>query len=283
MGTEIIEKSCFKITWEAKMFKELKAGNADKGFTTILNKIVLLFVSLVVLAAATSNILAAEEVTQKDGWQFKAAPFMWVATLGGESAAGGDIDIDFSTIIDNLDMTFMGIFEAKNGKWGFLAEVIYLDLGDDDDAALGPVLTLSDVEIKSWIVTPIVTYKVMKSDQLDLDLLAGARYLYMKVGLEIDPLPKEWSSGAGWDGIVGVRGKVDLKENWYLPFHFDVGTGDTDLTWQAFGGVGYKFSKLDLIAGYRHLNYDFDDDDKGGGTFNDLNISGPILGAKFTF
>ncbi len=38
---------------------------------------------------------------------------------------------------------------------------------------------------------------------------------------------------------------MNLNQNWYLPFHFDVGTGDTNLTWQAFAGVGYKIGSFD--------------------------------------
>lgn len=90
-------------------------------------------------------------------------------------------------------------------------------------------------------------------------------------------------SGDTWDGIVGVRGKVKLKYNWYLPFRFDVGTGETKLTWQAYGGVGYKFNTFEIVAGYRYLDWNFDDNDKGGDTFNDLTVSGPILGVTFQF
>jgi hypothetical protein len=123
----------------------------------------------------------------------------------------------------------------------------------------------------------------MQTDQVSLDLLAGARYLYMKAGLTIAPLAKASTSGSGWDGIVGARGNVELNQNWFMPFHVDVGAGDTELTWQAFVGVGYKYEKFDLIMGYRYLDWDFDDSDKGGDTFNDFTISGPIIGAKFTF
>ncbi len=224
----------------------------------------------------------AEEVLS-DEWKFNASVNMWGAGIGGESATGGDIDIDFSDIIDNMDFSLMGSFGVNKGKWGFLTDVIYMDLDDDDDVALDPVLTLTDVGIKAWIVTPIATYRVMQSDQLSLDLLAGARYLYMKADLAIDPLPRATESGSVIDGIVGIRGKVYLNERWYMPFHLDVGGGDTDSTWQAFTAVGYKFNSFDLIGGYRYLDWDFDDDDKGGGTFNDLNVSGPIIGVKFEF
>lgn len=231
---------------------------------------------------------ATAQENANDEWQFFAAPYMWAAGIGGETATGGDVDIDFGTIIENLDMTFMGSFGAQKGKWGFVTDVIYLDIEDDSDVPLlGPLLTLTNVQMKSWIVTPTVTYSVVQSDQWSLDLLAGARYLWLEVDLDINelstPLSIPSASGDAWDGIVGIKGQMNLNQNWYLPFHFDVGTGDTDLTWQAFAGVGYKFSNFDLIAGYRYLDWDFDDDDKGGETFNDMTISGPIVGAKFVF
>lgn len=226
-------------------------------------------------------------------WQFTTSVYMWAPSIMGESAAGGDIDISFDTILENLDLTFMGSFGARKGKWGFLTDVIYMDLEDDDNSPLGPLgfLTLDDVELKAWIVTPMLTYEVLQSERFQLNVLAGARYLYMKADLTIDkkpplspPTTETFSDhGEVLDGIVGVNGHVNLTQNWYLPFHFDVGSGDTDLTWQAYGGVGYKFKNFDLIAAYRHLRWEFDDDDKGGGTFNDLYITGPMLGIKFVF
>lgn len=224
-----------------------------------------------------------QDSSNSDDWQFNGSFYLWVADIGGQSANGGNIDVGFGDIISNLDFTFMGSLGAQKGKWGFTTDVIYLAISDDPNVPLTPILTLREVGTKSWIVTPQVTYKIVQSDLWDLDLLAGARYLYLKAELQISPLPKMSDSGSGWDGIIGTRGQMNLNQNWYLPFQFDVGTGDTDLTWQAFGGVGYKFGSFDLVAGYRHLAWDFEGDDKGGGTFNDFNISGPLIGAKFFF
>jgi hypothetical protein len=245
------------------------------------------FIFAVLLCAGSLFVAPVYGQTQdsdnSDDWQFTADIYLWGAGIEGQSATGADVDIGFSDIISNLDFTFMGGLGAKKGKWGFMTDVIYLAISDDPNVALDPSLTLRHVGMKSWVVTPQVTYKVLQSDQWDLDLLAGARYLYMKAELQISPLPRKSDSGSGWDGIVGTRGQMNLNQKWFLPFHFDVGGGDTKLTWQAFGGVGYKFGSFDLVAGYRYLEWDFAADDKGGGTFNDLNISGPLLGAKFMF
>ncbi len=46
----------------------------------------------------------------------------------------------------------------------------------------------------------------------------------------------------------------------------------------------YKINnKWEVGLGYRYLAWEFDDNDKGGGTFNDLHISGPVFGATYMF
>ena len=82
------------------------------------------------------------------------------------------------------------------------------------------------------------------------------------------------------DGIVGVRGHVPIGDKWYIPFYFDIGTGDTQLTWQILGGVGYRFKHFDLVGGYRYMDWNFNNNDD---VFGDLNLSGPFVGAKFVF
>ena len=41
-----------------------------------------------------------------------------------------------------------------------------------------------------------------------------------------------------------------------VPYYADVGTGSSDLTWQAAGGVAYAFGGWDAMLMHRHLYYD---------------------------
>ena len=82
-----------------------------------------------------------------------------------------------------------------------------------------------------------------------------------------------------WDGIVGVNGRVAFNQRWFAPFYLDVGTGDSSLTWQAMGGVGYGFNWGDLTLTYRHLSYDQGSDN----LVQNLSFSGPELGVVFHF
>lgn len=86
-------------------------------------------------------------------------------------------------------------------------------------------------------------------------------------------------SGTNWDGVIGFRGEFRITECLFVPCLIDIGTGDSEVTWQAFGGLGYRFGWGKLFAGYRYMDYDLQD----GAPLKNLDIGGPIIGAVFTF
>jgi hypothetical protein len=221
--------------------------------------------------------------TPEDELEFKIDVYGWGANIGGQVASGSDIGIGLDQILENLNMALMGSFALNKGKWGLRTDLLYMDLEQTSDVAIDQFLTLKDLELKAWVVTPMVSYKLIDSEKVSLDLLAGARYLYLDVDAKINNLPDLSGSGDIWDGVIGVSGRFDFDGKWYLPYHFDIGTGQSKMTWQAFGGVGYSFKSWDLVVGYRYLEWDFDDSDKGGDVLNDLNMGGPIIGAIFQF
>jgi len=258
----------------------------------LLKGCILTLLGLAVSLLITQTVLATEPLA--DGWTFSGAIYGWMPSVNGQTTTGKDVDVSFSDIDDNLDFTLMGGLGARKDKLSLLVDVIYMNVEDTSNSTLFQddlfKLSLTNVQLKSWIVTPMVAYNVLESERLKLDLLAGARYLYLKAESDFKeqgPLMTRHFSASGstdfWDGIVGLIGNVKLNEKWYLPYQGDIGSGDTDLTWQVFGGVGYKFDNFDLVAGYRHLQWDFDSSDKGGELLNDLYISGPMVGLRYTF
>ena len=93
------------------------------------------------------------------------------------------------------------------------------------------------------------------------------------------PAEARRSSEDVWDGIIGVRGRYAFGENraWFIPFYLDVGTGESDVTWQGAAGIGYTFSWGSAVAMWRYLDYQF----KSGQAIESMNFSGPMLGATF--
>ena len=81
-----------------------------------------------------------------------------------------------------------------------------------------------------------------------------------------------------YDAVVGLRGAYNINENWFIPYAFDIGGGDSDLTWQALTSLGYRFDWGDVLLTYRYIHYD-----KSDGLVEDFDLYGPKIGVVFHF
>ncbi len=247
--------------------------------------------ALMLLTTTTTN--AAEE--QSD-WQFGLKIYGWLPSISGDirfetPGSGEAIQVDSSKIIDALQIAFMGSFEARKGPWSGFTDLLYFDLaGDKTRAVAAPggstsLLLDADLEMSGGAWTLGGAYNVWTDRGSSLDLLAGARLLTLTVDLDVSgtgPLRRGLGLSESvdlWDVIVGAKGRYALNEHWFLPYYLDIGTGDTDLTWQAAGGVGYEFDWGEVTLMYRHLEYDQGSDEP----LQNLALSGGMLGVGFRF
>lgn len=113
----------------------------------------------------------------------------------------------------------------------------------------------ADYDLKGWGWTLAVGWHAVTSPATTLDVVAGARLLDIEQTLTWDitgnvgsiPAPgRAATSRVGlshWDAIVGVKGRLALSADrkWLAPYCVDVGAGESQLTWQALGVVGYSF------------------------------------------
>jgi hypothetical protein len=244
------------------------------------------------LTAAPLGARAGEN-DSGDDWRYAATVYLWGAGIDGQTVTGSDVNVSFDTLLDNLNMAFMGAFEARNSRWSMLADVVYLNVGVNDGATvpvqLAPGLSIdakTSVKAKGWVLDFIGGYNLWRSPEAALDLLAGARYLDLKLdfGLTLDAGPywrqrERSASGSVWDAVIGAMGHLDLTPKVYVPYYLDVGTGQSDLTWQASTGLAYRFNWGDVSLLYRYIYWDFGSD----GAIDNINFSGPLLAAKFKF
>jgi len=258
-------------------------------------------ISVISLTAAL--LPAAVSADDSDSWKFGVSVYGWFPDISGSTSfpdgSGGDFILPIDTILDNLKFTFQGSFDARKGNWGLYTDVIYMDLGNSKSntggGTIGEIEIPVDVTAKvslnmtSWIWTTAGYYRMLETPQNTVDILAGVRYLDIEQTLKVSldgniavlPLPgrdgKVVVGGTNWDAIIGLRGKFAFgRDNaWFLPYHLDVGTGNSDLTWQAFGGIGYAFGWGELAAVWRYMEYDLD----SKSPMNDMNFSGLAVGA----
>jgi hypothetical protein len=255
-----------------------------------------IFLTGMLTLAMPSSVFAGESM-DPDDWSYTASIYLWGAGIGGTTSSGGNVDVSFSTIVENLDMGAMGSIEARKGKLSILSDLVYLNLGGQqgwtENVPVGPVNIPTAVnasfKLRSWIVNLAAGYNIKQTESTTLDIIAGVRYMSMGVDLNLDlsnvitSASKRISvSERNWDAFVGIKGTTQLNENWYTAYRFDIGGGDSDLTWHAFAGIGYKYDWGNLMLGYRHLHYDYSSKNIGV-LFRDADFSGPVFGAQFNF
>jgi hypothetical protein len=264
-----------------------------------------LAVSIIILIA-TTGALAQQQASETSSWQFGVSIYGWFPDITGKTAftqPGGsnEFKIDIEDILDNLEFALMGMFEVGKGRWGFLTDAIYMDVGGSEsgtrDATIGqrqiPVGAAADIDLdlKSLIWTLAGTYRVLEQSGFTLNVLVGARYLDVEQEVDWDitgnvgsiPAPDRTGSAkaslANWDALIGVRGRFafGVQKAWFVPYHLDVGAGDSDLTWQGIAGLGYAFRWCEVAAVWRHLYYDLSSDK----AIDDVGFSGPAVGVTF--
>jgi len=241
---------------------------------------------ILVAPAGAQAVIAQSEVP---AWRFSATLYVFVPTFDATTSfplSGSDEDFALNTtsILDHLKMAFMGTFDAHRDRIGFAVDTLYANIGEGKTnyhngtigGGLLPVTATADVnlDLKTWLVTAVGEYRFVSAPDRDFDYLAGVRYLDISTSFKysfsgsIGNLPPAARSGQSesadhnLDGIVGIRGQFRLGSNysWTIPLYLDVGTGASRLTWQAAGGVGYRFRWGEVLGLYRIIYYDL-----GGG------------------
>lgn len=240
------------------------------------------------LVAVSFFVNAAPLRADDSGWDYTASAYLWGASMTMKTPAGQEGEIPFYQILNDLQMALMGDFTARKDKWSVTNDLIYMDLKQSNERSFtgpagGSVDLKGSIKMKSWIVTPTVGYAFHDTEKARVEVIGGVRYLWIKVGLKINesgtPVFDESGSDSFWDGVVGMRATVNLNENWYVPAYVDVGAGNSDGTWQALGGIGYRWKRYQTAFVYRYLQYKFDDIP----TLSKLQIKGPQLSFSFNF
>jgi len=237
----------------------------------------------VLLCIGATNIALAQEA---DTWQNEISIYGWYAGVDGTVSyprGSEDISVEASDIIEDLNMIFMGGYEGKYNKWSILVDAVYMDVGDTANAPVGGGITSVNLDIQSWVLQGGVGYDLLQSTHGTFGVVGGVRYLGLdaSVNLAFDgsSVNQESASANLLDGIVGIRGHVKLSDNWYVPYYADIGAGGSELSYQLFAAIGYRFGWGDVRFGYRHLKFEMDDDK----IMQDLQISGPVLGVGIRF
>lgn len=252
----------------------------------------------------------------EDDWEYSLTPYIWLPTIDGTlkynlpPGSGGSPDISVGPT-DWLDLLNWGALvsgSARNCRFSVFSDLVYLSMTSKND---GRVLAVGDAgtripidasvvlntraDLDGLTVTLAGGYSLKQTESSSVNIFAGVRYFGVDTGANWDLSADITTPGGGvvlpaqggissdkvlWDGIVGIRGHQLIGNgSWSIPYYLDVGTGSSELTWNAMTGFAYEFDWGDLMLMYRHLEYD----QEAGSLLQDFSFSGPAFGARFHF
>jgi hypothetical protein len=235
----------------------------------------------ILLVAAAAILPTGAAQAQDDGWHFTLQPYLMVPAMNGNTAIRGfdaTVDISPKTVIDQLNIGFMGYLEAAKGDWAFGVDVNYANLDATKDEQR------TSANLTQVVVQPMVFYRVNPN----LEVMGGARYNSLKIGLASQiPVIDGAERKKDWvDPIVGMRITTPLSNSTTISVQANIGGFGTgsDISVQFRPMVNFKIaSHTTLDVGYQFFYQKYEN---GSGTdrfLYDVLANGPILGVTFKF
>jgi len=235
--------------------------------------------------------VSAQVADWTQGWSGQATLYGWFPTITG-AQEGRDgrpiVDLDAEDILKALDFGFMGTAEVRNGKFGLLLDVVYVDLSQDGNGLFPqrPNALRTKVETKLTMFTLASAYRAYDAGQTFVDIYAGARWYDVDLTFDVrnDRFQFSRDASVDWvDPIVGVRGAIPLSERWTLSGFADIGgfDGSSDLSWEVYGGANYAFAeRWAATIGYRYMSILYEASERAT---LDIEVQGPVLGITYKF
>lgn len=280
-------------------------------------------------AAQAADIAAAKPLTKEPAaiaspWQFQFTPYVWTIFVKGDQRLGNSvshIDTNIFELFNKTDHLYawMSYQELRNGPLAFYANVVWSRMGVSDTKSgifpIGPLNTSANVvaRAKIWfdlaIIEPGITYEFARwgapgAAMTSLDLVAGARYWFMRPDLDLSvsasvniPALGISRSGAGhvsgaktidWvDPLAGLRLRHQFSPDQELVLQGDVGGFGvgSDLSWHALGTYNFRTSVLghqfNAYVGYRALSIDYEQGSGNRKIGLDMVTHGPVTGMTY--
>lgn len=250
--------------------------------------------TVVMMTATLPSVSQAADlppVPDTSDWVFTAALYGWGAGIDGDIGVFGlparHVDVTVGDVIPDLDFAFMGVAEARNGRFMMGVDITYTDVSQTMKSPVAnPFIDKIDATNTSLMLTGLLGYSIYEADAMRLDFLAGARLWSVNNDFKVqggllDGVAK--SDGATWvDPLVGAQLRLDplpkvYVTSWAMIGGFGLGS---DLMWDLMGGAGYEFTDwFSLFAGYRANKVNYSKD----GFEYDVVQQGPLAALVFKF
>lgn len=239
--------------------------------------------------ACLAVALATPALAQDSGWSFALSPYAWTPGLTSSvETAWGTVEVDKSIgdVLSDLDLAFMGAFEARNGRWSLIADLFYANLSQSRPTPLGVLFSRAEFETEAKLLSGYAGYRAFENDQVALDAMVGLRINSVDLDISLSPgllQGQRFGASDTWvDPLIGGRARFAITDRWFATALVDVGgfRGGSDLTWQIFGSLGYQFNeRWSVQGGWRYVVIE----KTINGRDVELDLNGPLLGFTVRF
>jgi len=225
------------------------------------------------------------------------APYGWLAGVDGTVGTNSDgldpgVDPDFPDLLEvSLDgelreIGFMFFGEWRGDRWTLMFDSVWANVQQDADVSIGRWLPASDVTagIDGNVYTLAGGIRALDWQRSTLTVFGGLRHYDLEVVIDAEggllPRPVTASVTKSWDdGVVGARWSHVVGEDWTLSLMADIGVGQSNSSSELSATLGYRFSSVSVLGGFRRLSLDYDDADYA----LDIALFGPMLGVAWRF
>jgi hypothetical protein len=261
----------------------------------------------------------AQQTANTAGWTFTLAPYLWLPTINTtlnyrlpqvDAKVPTDLSAGPGDYLSKLHFAAAFAGEARYDRFSIMTDFMYMSLGSSSShiksvdffgAPSQPIARSLELGTSTNLKTTIWTlaggYTVVQGDWGNFDVLAGFRYLGVNSSTDYNlgvtltgPLGGSQTFGGGggnlsgsqaiWNAIGGVHGRIRLGDTGlFIPYYFDIGTGGSQLTWQAVGGLGYQKGWAGVSLTYRYLSFQ----QGGSAVVHHIALGGPMLAVNFNF
>jgi hypothetical protein len=241
-------------------------------------------------------LLGASSASVADDREWIVTPYLWGADTSLDMLVRDDPvfsgDLDFSDLVDKLDFAFQIHVETRKDGFGLFFDGTVLETSDGIQRSAAPLPGSTTIDTGADLTILEVGGFYRPSGQpYGFDMMLGVRSIDLDIDLTLtppSPLPVRNIDGSAslLDGFVGLRYSAPLGGNWLVIVRGDVGTGDSDLSYNLSGLLGYRFGADDrysLLFGYRHFTVEYEESDGSVPVEVDMTMSGPELGFAFRF
>jgi hypothetical protein len=218
-------------------------------------------------------------------WHLTVSPYLWFPGVHGNIGGPNGGEFGFSAspgdLLSNFRIGLMGVVEPRYKRIVMPLDIFWIRLGSDRALPNTPGQGVANLHATEFFLTQKLGYRLIDSERLKIDALAGFRYWYFGENLSFTTNTLNFSAVQSWvDPLVGGRISGILTPKVEVSIGGDVGGwgAGSQMDYQIFGLLGYRIKPaLALQVGYRYLYFDYR---RTSGAYLDTATSGVLFGVS---